>query len=99
MTFCTEAILRGFALLFSAAFERTASPKVGTELGDLFQPGRRNAGPTDGGSMAWRTAEGAPGRRLEPMTRHRFHVTSPRCGHRSRARRGRSLAVACRPSY
>ena len=33
------------------------------------------------------------------MSRHRFHVPSPRCGHRPRARRGRSLAVACHAFY
>src|SRR3954469_24123564 len=30
---------------------------------------------------------------------HRFHVPSPRCGHRSRALRGRTLAVTCRTLY
>src|SRR4051794_5708982 len=33
------------------------------------------------------------------MPCHRFHVTSPRCGRRSRARRGQSLAVARRAFY
>src|SRR4051794_23337798 len=33
------------------------------------------------------------------MSRHRFHVSFPRCGHQSRAFRGRTLAVTCRTLY
>src|SRR4051812_46344390 len=49
--------------------------------------------------MTWHTAGGARGRHLERLSCHRFHVPFPRCGHRSRALRGRTLAVTCRTLY